>query len=63
MADNTEGAPEPQVSFKVKTSGDGNHQITMAESATVLDLKTKLAGPDLENIPSSASASSTRAAS
>jgi ubiquilin len=39
------------VTFKVKTSADGNHSITMAESATVLDLKTKLAGEDYENIP------------
>lgn len=46
------GASEdPQVTFKVKTSSDGNHTITMAEAATVLDLKTKLAGPDYENIP------------
>jgi ubiquilin len=54
MADNAEGAPEApesQVSFRVKTSGEGNHQITMSESATVLDLKTKLAGEDYENIP------------
>lgn len=39
------------VTFKVKTSADGNHTITMAETATVLDLKTKLAGEDFENIP------------
>lgn len=49
-------APEPSagdatVTFKVKTSSDGNHTITMPESATVLDLKTKLAGEDHENIP------------
>ncbi|KAJ9151798.1 Deubiquitination-protection protein dph1 [Pleurostoma richardsiae] len=50
MSDNAEGA-EPQVTFKVKTSGDGNHTITMSESATVLDLKTKLSGDDYENIP------------
>ncbi|KAL2211696.1 hypothetical protein CC79DRAFT_216700 [Sarocladium strictum] len=39
------------VTFKVKTSADGNHTITMAETATVFDLKTKLAGEDFENIP------------
>ena len=42
--------PDTEVTFKVKTSSDGNHTVTMAESATVLDLKTKLAGSDFENI-------------
>jgi ubiquilin len=52
MADNNaESGAESQVTFKVKTSGDSTHTITMAESATVLDLKTKLAGADFENIP------------
>ncbi|KAL1888240.1 hypothetical protein Sste5346_009714 [Sporothrix stenoceras] len=50
MAD-AEGSADPQISFKVKTSGDGLHSITMAESATVLDLKTKLATEEFENIP------------
>merc|ERR1712230_147862 len=44
-----EGA-DPQISFKVKTSSDGMHSITMAESATVLDLKTKLSGGEFENV-------------
>ncbi|RDW87668.1 hypothetical protein BP5796_03362 [Coleophoma crateriformis] len=52
MADeNINNESDPQVSFKVKTSADGNHQITMAETATVLDLKKKLAGDDYEKIP------------
>lgn len=52
MADATEATPDsPQVSFKVKTSGEGNHTITMAESLTVLDLKTKLSTAEFENIP------------
>ncbi|KAK1970583.1 hypothetical protein LY78DRAFT_652726 [Colletotrichum sublineola] len=51
MADNTEGAGDAQITFKVKTGQDSNHTITMAESATVLDLKTKLAGEDFENVP------------
>ncbi|RYP34181.1 hypothetical protein DL767_004408 [Monosporascus sp. MG133] len=52
MADSAEGSnTDPQVAFKVKTSGDKSHTITMSESATVLDLKTKLAGSDYENIP------------
>ncbi|KAH8813207.1 hypothetical protein F5884DRAFT_820837 [Xylogone sp. PMI_703] len=42
---------EPQVTFKVKTSNDGNHTITMSENATVLDLKNKLAGDDYEKVP------------
>jgi ubiquilin len=51
MADSAEGAADPQVTFKVKTSGDKTHTITMAESALVSDLKTKLAGSDYEDIP------------
>ena len=41
-ATNTE--VDPQVTFKVKTSSDGLHNITIAETATVLDLKKMLAG-------------------
>lgn len=41
----------PTITFKVKTSAEGNHTITMAETATVLDLKTKLAGDDFEKVP------------
>ncbi|KAL2063439.1 hypothetical protein VTL71DRAFT_5244 [Oculimacula yallundae] len=44
-----EGA-DPQISFKVKTSSDGLHSITIAESATVLDLKTKLSGDEYEKV-------------
>jgi ubiquilin len=51
MADEAGTSEDPQIAFKVKTSSDGNHTITMAETATVLDLKNKLAGPDYENIP------------
>lgn len=52
MADSTEGASaDSQVTFKVKTSGDRQHTVTMAESATVADLKAKLAGSDFEDIP------------
>ncbi|KAH9897566.1 ubiquitin-domain-containing protein [Xylariomycetidae sp. FL2044] len=51
MADAPEGTSDSQVTFKVKTSGDGQHNITMSESALVSDLKTKLAGPEFENIP------------
>jgi ubiquilin len=38
----TEG--DPQVTFKVKTSSDGLHNVTIAETATVLDLKKLLSG-------------------
>jgi len=48
-ADDT-AVPDTEVTFKVKTSSDGNHTVTMSESATVLDLKTKLSGGDFENI-------------
>ncbi|KAI1349134.1 hypothetical protein F5Y01DRAFT_290039 [Xylaria sp. FL0043] len=52
MADSAEGAAaDPQITFKVKTSGDKQHTITMAQSATVADLKAKLAGADFEDIP------------
>lgn len=53
MSEETSTAPETdsQITFKVKTSSDGNHTITMAETASVLDLKTKLAGDDYEKIP------------
>ncbi|KAI0845658.1 hypothetical protein F5Y00DRAFT_245723 [Daldinia vernicosa] len=51
MAEPTEGGSDPQVTFKVKTSGDKQHTITMAETATVSDLKNKLAGADFEDIP------------
>ncbi len=45
------GEADPQITFKVKTSSDGNHSITMAETATVLDLKNKLSGDDYEKVP------------
>lgn len=48
--DATEEASK-QISFKVKTSNDGNHSITMPDSASVLDLKTKLAAVEFEDIP------------
>lgn len=51
MADNAESSGDAQVTFKVKTSSDTTHSITMSEAATVLELKTKLAGQDLENVP------------
>ncbi|TVY33288.1 Ubiquitin domain-containing protein [Lachnellula occidentalis] len=49
--DSTAETQDKQVSFKVKTSSDGNHTITMSEAATVLDLKTKLSGDDYEKVP------------
>ncbi|RFU77614.1 deubiquitination-protection dph1 [Trichoderma arundinaceum] len=51
MADNAEAGSDAQITFKIKTSQDGAHTITMAESATVLDLKTKLSTAEFENIP------------
>ncbi|EKJ78541.1 hypothetical protein FPSE_01265 [Fusarium pseudograminearum CS3096] len=51
MADNPEPSSDSQITFKVKTSSEGHQTITMSETATVLDLKTKLAGEDFENIP------------
>ncbi|KAI2628091.1 ubiquitin-domain-containing protein [Hypomontagnella submonticulosa] len=51
MADSAEGSSDPQITFRVKTSGDTQHTITMAETATVSDLKNKLSGAEFENIP------------
>ncbi len=51
MADNSEAGNDVQITFKVKSSNDKTHTITMAESATVLELKTKLAGSDFEDTP------------
>lgn len=51
MADSAEAGSDAQITFKVKSSNDKMHTITMAESATVLDLKTKLAGSDFEDTP------------
>ena len=42
---------DPQITFKVKTSAEGLHEITMAETKTVLDLKTILGGDEYEKIP------------
>jgi ubiquilin len=51
MAENAESSSDAQLTFKVKTSSDKAHTITISETATVLDLKNKLAGEDFENIP------------
>jgi ubiquilin len=51
MSEEDRSPEDVQLTFKVKTSSDGLHNITIAETATVLDLKTKLAGADYENIP------------
>ncbi|EJT80826.1 deubiquitination-protection protein dph1 [Gaeumannomyces tritici R3-111a-1] len=51
MADAPEETGDAQLSFKVKTSGEGSHNIAISESATVLDLKNKLAAEEFENIP------------
>jgi ubiquilin len=51
--DATASEAESQVTFKIKTSGDGSHTITMSESASVLDLKNLLAGDEYEKIPAS----------
>ncbi|WZH40472.1 Ubiquitin dsk2 [Fusarium acuminatum] len=51
MADNPEPSSDSQITFKVKTSSESTHSVTMNDTSTVLDLKTKLAGEDFENIP------------
>ncbi|KAI0204411.1 hypothetical protein F4808DRAFT_341623 [Astrocystis sublimbata] len=47
MADSADS----QLTFKVRTSSERSHTITMPESATVAALKTRLAGADFEDIP------------
>jgi ubiquilin len=51
MAESGDAGTDAQITFKVKSSNDKTHTITMAESATVLELKTKLAGSDFEDTP------------
>ncbi|KAF4980160.1 hypothetical protein FZEAL_3779 [Fusarium zealandicum] len=51
MADNAETSGDAQITFKVKTSSDSTHTITISDTVSVLDLKTKLAGEAYENIP------------
>lgn len=51
MSEEDKTADEVLLTFKVKTSSDGLHSITIPETATVLDLKTKLATEEYENVP------------
>lgn len=46
-------APETQLTFKVKATSRerAHHSITMADSATVGDLKAKLSAPEYEDLP------------
>lgn len=46
-----EDKPVEELSFKVKTSSDNLHAITIPASATVLDLKNKLADAAYEDVP------------
>jgi len=52
MADTSEpaSAEAAQITFKVKSSGDKVHTVTMSESATVLELKQKLATAEFEDV-------------
>ncbi|CCC06192.1 hypothetical protein SMACR_00410 [Sordaria macrospora] len=50
MTEGSNAGGDGQITFKVKCSGDKNHTVTIAESATVLQLKTLLAGEEYENI-------------
>jgi ubiquilin len=47
-----EAAPK-QLTFKIKTSGEGAHNITISETAQVIELKNLLSGESYENIPAS----------
>jgi ubiquilin len=51
MSDEPATEGDPQITFKVKTSSDGLHTVTIVETATVLDLKNLLAGDEYEKIP------------
>ncbi|KAK3395621.1 hypothetical protein B0T20DRAFT_471759 [Sordaria brevicollis] len=50
MAEASNTASDGQLTFKVKCAGDKLHTVTIAESATVLQLKTLLAGEEYENV-------------
>lgn len=51
MADEAGDSETPtQISFKVKTSTNELYDITIAETATVLDLKTKLSGNEYSKL-------------
>ncbi|KAK4218280.1 hypothetical protein QBC37DRAFT_9404 [Rhypophila decipiens] len=50
MADTAESAAEAHITFKVKSSNDKVHTITMPESAKVLELKQKLATAEFEGV-------------
>ncbi|OAA62113.1 deubiquitination-protection protein dph1 [Cordyceps fumosorosea ARSEF 2679] len=51
MADNAEAGSDAQITFKVKPLSEKVYTIEMPESTSVLELKTKLAGADFENVP------------
>jgi ubiquilin len=51
MSDETGEAPDPQISFKIKTGDNGLFSITIAETATVLDLKKKIETPEYTKQP------------
>ena len=42
---------DPQLTFTVKSSADAKYSVTMAATASVLELKTKLSSSDLADIP------------
>lgn len=50
MADDAP-AEEAPITFNVKSSNDAKYVVTMPLSLTVLDLKNKLAGADMADIP------------
>ncbi|KAI9822217.1 MAG: hypothetical protein M1832_003040 [Thelocarpon impressellum] len=51
MADEAPPAEEQPVTFNVKSSSDAKYVLTLPASATVLELKNKLAGPDYADLP------------
>lgn len=51
MSEHTEASSDAEITFKVKTSGDRNHTMTLPESTKVGELKDKLATAEYEDIP------------
>lgn len=53
MSESTPAGDATQLTFKVKAAGDKNHNITIEDSKSVLDLKNVLGGKDYEDVPAS----------
>ena len=51
MADEAPAADEAPITFNIKSSSDAKYVLTVPLSTTVLDLKTRLSGPEYADLP------------